>query len=284
MLWIDTHVHLFSQKDNNEDVPLVNGSLNTAEFYLKSFAKKSPKAIVVVDFSKSKNSQHVISSLDDLKVLGIPAAGAIKATLEDNTFNWIRRDDVKALRFYGMVSVPDFSTESDKWQQLFSILRKEGKHMLAFGNGDNLNKLVKMLPDDIDLAIDHLGCPHSGGGAENKNFRELLEIVKGRNNIYFKGPGYRTFTEVEKVKPVVDAILECVGDDRLIIGASDAPFAGPVPEYNEGCHGKNFSDLFNYDNIQDFIAELAKSANAEKLLFSNAARLYGFSVRNAKVA
>lgn len=280
MPWIDTHVHLFCESDDNKDIPFLypTNVLNTADNYLKALNENKPQAVVVVDFSKSKDSQHVISSLDELKQKGIKAAGVIKANLNDErTFQWLQREDVKAIRIYAKDSMPDLSGQ--KWADIFATLKEKSKHILVFGEGIYLVGTIKQIPEDITILIDHLGSPD----IDNKDlpYEELLEIAAVRGNIYFKGPGYRTSLDVEKVKPIVKKIVTKVGIEKLMLGASDAPFAGPVSDPSPQYANKKFCEVMDYQKVMDFTKKLAEAASTneidrQKILYNNAKELYGF--------
>lgn len=281
MRWIDSHVHLFSENNcDNSGIPLVYGRnlLNTPDLYFDILADKKPEGVVVVDFSKAKDSEHVIKSLDELKAKNIKGAGVIKANLNDaRTWEWVKRDDVKGIRLYSIADIPDISGE--KWQEMFDILRAGNKHILVFGVGANLLALVKQLPKDITLLIDHLGMPDIS--SDDKNFNTLLEYAKERGNIYFKGPGYRTSVEIASTAPVAKKIAASLGVNRLILGASDAPFAGPVSDRDTKYAGKQFCEVMDYPKVINFVEELAKNISnddkdIERMLYSNAKDIYGF--------
>ncbi len=282
MRWVDTHVHLFSSHGDNADMPLVfaKKALNTADLYLEILGEQKPEGIVVVDFSKSKNSEHVVQSLDELKKKGVKAAGVIKADLgEPRTLQWMDRADVRGIRLYAKESVPNLS--GDEWEKAFAKVKKNKQHILIFGSGENLIATIKQVPEDIVILADHLGLPDVFSTNGDPTFRDLLALAKKRGNLYFKGPGYRTSLDVEKVKPVVKAIVEAVGIDKLILGASDGPFAGPVLEPTPQYDGKKFGEVMDYNKVISFISELASSvanngAEKDKILCDNARKLYGF--------
>lgn len=280
MRWIDSHVHLFSDNDENSKIPLLFpiNKLNSYDNYSEQLNEQEPEAIVVVDFSKSKDSQHVISSLEELKQAGKKAVGIIKGDIaNENTKKWIEREDIKGIRLYAINSVPDLS--SPQWQELFTQLKENSKHILVFGSGNNLIGLINQIPNDITILVDHFGLTKIG--ENDNNFAQLLEIARKRNNIFFKGPGYRTNLDIEKVKPIVKRIKDTVGIDKLILGASDAPFAGPVLDSSPEYEGKNYCEYMNFKNVLDFISELANDSSSneseiEKTLYYNAKELYGF--------
>lgn len=282
MRWIDTHVHLFSAADDNTGIPLVQARQkpNTPDVYFDLLSEQKPEGVVVVDFSMAKHSGHVVHSLDELKKQGIKAAGVIKGDLSNpDTLTWIARDDVKGIRLYARDAVPD--TSGAAWDKLFALLRQQKKHILIFGVGVNLVGLVKQLPQDITLLIDHLGMPDIYNANGDEAFDELLRIVKARKNVYFKGPGYRTSLNVAQLKPVLKRIVESVGADHVILGASDGPFAGPVMEPTPEYQGKKFAEVMDYSKVLKFINTLAKEAgnddrDCQRMLYDNAKELYGF--------
>jgi predicted TIM-barrel fold metal-dependent hydrolase len=280
MNWIDSHVHLFCKNDNNNEVPnlLPQNVLNTPDVYFKELESTPPSALVVVDFSMSKDSQHVISALDELKKIDKKAAGVIKGDVDNiNTFKWIERDDIKGIRIYAKDSVPDISNTN--WKKLLKIVEDKSKHILIFGKSTYIPELVEQIPINIPILIDHLGLPKIQENDED--FNKTLEISKLRHNIYFKGPGYRTSVDVEKVKPIVKKIIDSVGHDKLILGASDAPFAGPVLESTPEYADKKYCELMNYEKVLTFINQIvdytcSSDIEKEKILYKNAKELYGF--------
>ena len=280
MKWIDTHVHLFAKNDNNEGVPVLQPQnlLNTPDAYFSELKDCEPESIVVVDFSMSKNSQHVISALDELKAIGKKAAGVIKGDLDnENTLNWIERDDVKGIRLYAKDSTPDIS--SKQWQDFLEKLEKQSKHILIFGKCEYIIDLIDQIPEKVKILIDHLGLPKLDGSDEK--FNTLLEKSKARSNIYFKGPGYRTSIDADRVKPIIRKIIEELGHEKLILGASDGPFAGPVLESTPEYAGKKYCEFMNYSNVLNFINDITDYAcssdlEKEEILYTNAKELYGF--------
>ena len=280
MKWIDTHVHLFAESDNNEGIPKLQPQnlLNTPNAYFNELKQHQPESIVVVDFSMSKDSQHVISTIDELKKGGNKVAGIIKGDLNNNdTLKWIERNDVKGVRLYAKDSTPDISGK--QWQDFLKKVKNDSKHILIFGTCEYIIDLVKQIPVNITILIDHLGLPKLGQNDEN--FDKLLEISKLRNNIYFKGPGYRTSIDANRLKPIIMQIVKKLGHDKLILGASDGPFAGPVLETTPEYAGKKYCELMDYNKVLTFINNISDYAcssesEKEKILYTNAKELYGF--------
>jgi len=221
----------------------------------------------------------------------MPIAGVIKADIADcRTFEWILRDDIKAVRVYAKESAPDFSDKA-AWNRLWNIIRSRKKHILVFGSAPYLRATIAQLPQDIPLIIDHLGLPDVTKGASDPAFCTLLAEMKTRNAVsapvYYKGPGYRTSLDVHNVQPFVNAIAAKLGVNRLLLGASDAPFAGPALEADVRYHNKPLSTLVDFGWMQHYTAQLASGIAtslglneqdvAFRALYRNAAELYGFN-------
>ncbi len=299
MQWIDTHVHLFTEATKGEAPALIDGNINSTDFYLRSFASSQPAGVVVVDYSKAPNSAHVIATLEELAARNIPAKGIIKANLaDDNTWEWLKHPMVAGARLYALADVPDITGNKTAYDKLFTQLRQRDQHLCLFGKPGNLRQLIKQLPEDITLLIDHLGMPDTSQGTNQNDYAQLLADCAARNKsggaVFFKGPGYRSSFDISRTAPFVQLIIEKLGDSQLMLGASDAPFAGPVMESNAPYTGKNNTDFISYAKIlpwlKDLIARVAETQkkSAEmlemQLLYSNAQKLYGFEKKANKAA
>lgn len=291
MSWIDTHVHLFPESYDHTGLPRFGGKINTPANYCAATKAARPSASIVVHFSKAPDSAHVIGVLDDSKKAKcpFPVLGVIKADVNDpRTFDWIIRPDVKAVRIYAKESMPDFSNKA-AWDRLFNLVRSGKKHLVVFGEAPFLRPTLAKLPSDIPVVIDHLGLPDVDKGANGFEFATLLAEMKSRvaagGEVYFKGPGYRSSLDAKKVQPFINAIVSKLGVERLMLGASDGPFAGPVGEKDVRFAGKNFSDIVNYDWVNNFTTHLAehaatalgmdKNQTVAALLHDNAKIFYG---------
>lgn len=291
--WIDAHVHLFPESDANKDWPRLvffHNRVNTLAAYRAANGDERPGGVVVVHFSQAPDSRHVIETLDSLSPHCKPHfRGVIKTDIRDSrTFAWALRPDIAAVRVYAKGAVPDFSDKA-AWNRLWNILRGRKKHIVVFGDAPYLRETVRHLPQDIPLVIDHLGLPDVAKGASDHHFRTLLAEMKARNAtaapVYYKGPGYRSSLDVRKVQPFVNAIAGALGVDRLILGASDAPFAGNALESDCRYHGKPLTTLTDFARIRAYTAALAHGVAAALALdgqdvlfrthYRNAAQLYG---------
>lgn len=300
MQWIDTHVHLFTPATQGEPPLLIDGVINSADHYLKSFGKKVPAGIVVVDFSMAKTSDHVMASLADLAEHDIPAKGVIRGNIDDErTFDWITQPQVAGIRLYGKGSIPDFTENKAQWDRLFNLLRQQGKHVCLFGDPSWIRRLADNLPGDLTLLIDHIGMGDAARGANaDADFNALIDTLAARHKsagrVFFKGPGYRTSFDKGRTVPFILKILDRFGESQLLLGASDAPFAGPVVEKGTRWEGRKNQECIGYAGILDYLNGLVEAVAAERsksaemlqmqLLYSNAQKLYQFAEKAKKAA
>ena len=298
--WIDTHVHLFTEETKGESPVIIDGGINTVDRYLTAFGDNAPAGVVVVDFSKATESDHVIATVDELRSKGIPATGIIRGNIDDaRTFDWVKTDKVAGIRLYGKGSIPDFSENKAKWDELFALVRQYNKHICLFGDAALIRQLAENLPNDLPILIDHIGMGNAAKGANaDADFNALIDSLAARHKsagaVYFKGPGYRTSFEPNKTVPFINSILAKFGDTQLLLGASDAPFAGPVVEENGKFSGQKNQDVIGYDSVLDYLNSLiegiaethSKSAEmlAMQFLYSNAQKLYQFDEKNKAAA
>ena len=294
--WIDTHTHIFAERCEDETTAFnlaESRKLCDAKTYLDAFGEHAPAGVVVADFSKGRTSEHVICALDDFRRLGMPAKGIIKANpFDTRTTEWLTRPDIAGVRFYALTDVPDLSEHKAFWDKTFTDMRRRNQHILVFGGGDNLLKLIAQLPQDITLLIDHLGLPNAESGDCDHKCQLLLSRLKSRREqggapAYIKGPGYRTSMQVAKTQPFVNKIYDMLGAEALILGASDTPFLGPVMGYAPEYSGKSYPDFMTTQGSMNFIEALVEGLAqhsdtprdeiARKVLHDNAEDVYNFS-------
>jgi predicted TIM-barrel fold metal-dependent hydrolase len=297
--WIDTHVHIFTEATAGETPVMINGGINDVPAYVKGLEGNRPSGTVIVDFSKAVTSDHVMETLGELETAGIPAQGIIRGNISDErTFDWIKHPQVAGIRLYGKSEIPDFTQDKAKWDQLFALVRQYQKHICLFGDPKLIRELVAQLPNDLALLLDHLGMPNAHEGENQHDYAQLLADLSSRfkagQAVYFKGPGYRTSFEPNKTVPFMVKIIETFGESQLLLGASDAPFAGPVVEQGGKFSGKKNQEVVGYDSILDYLNSLieltAERTNKSfemlqmQLLYSNAQKLYQFEEAKSKVA
>lgn len=299
--WIDSHVHLFTPETAGNPPSPIGGGINDVPRYLNGLQDKIPSGVVVVDFSKAKTSDHVIASLDELHRKNIPAKGIIRANIEDaRTFDWIKRPDIAGVRFYAKTEAPNLNANKAQWDKLFTLLRSYHKHICIFGAPNFVRQLIEQIPNDLPILIDHLGAYGLAdeGGASHHYYSQLLSFLSSRfkagQSVSFKGPGYRTSFEPKKTVPFLLKIIEMFGESQLILGASDAPFAGNVVEKSGKYKGMHNQQVIGYDSILDYLNSLIEltATRTDKsfeilqmqLLYSNAQRLYQFTEAVKKAA
>lgn len=297
--WIDTHVHLFTEATKGETPALIDGKVNSCQRYIQGFAGNLPAGLVVVDYSRSTSSQHVMVTVEELAKTGMPTKGTIRANLTDeNTWQWLHHPLIAGARVYALAEAPDFSANKAGYDKLFSILRQRGQHLAMFGKPANLRSLLKQVPEDITILIDHFGTPDALAGTNQHEYNLLLADIISRNKtaapVYIKGPGYRTSFDIARTAPFLALMIEKIGASQILLGASDAPFAGPVMEASPPYAGKNNTDFMSYEKIlpwlNSLITKVAESSGKSfellqmQLLYSNAQKLYGFEQSARKTA
>jgi predicted TIM-barrel fold metal-dependent hydrolase len=293
--WIDTHTHLFTEATKGEHPALIDGKVNTVDAYLKGFATTLPQGIVVVDYSRAASSEHVMVTLRDLLARGIAARGVIRANIHDSrTEEWLKHPQVAGARLYALAEAPDIIGNKAAFDRLFTQLRSRKQHLCLFGKPALLRQMLAQIPEDITLLIDHLGVPDAAQGSNHYDYNQLLADLAARNKraggagVFVKGPGYRTSLEPKRVVPFLSLLIEKLGESQILLGASDAPFAGAVMESFAPFAGKQNTDFMGYDKIIPWLQIVINLLAAEyprkseemwqaQLLYHNAERLYGFS-------
>lgn len=197
-----------------------------------------PYLICNVHLSILPDSSHVFDSLDTLERLkrenpnkygGIHMLGFINAAPEYATEAHLDYKGIKGVRLVLHDTKPESIVEneykSEQWQNLYQRLIERDQHFLIYAtNPATVLKILSCLPDKLKIDIDHLGNCESH--VDDPNYTSLLREAKRRNNVYFKGPGYRTSINPHDVLPYMLKIIEIVGYDKLLLGATDAPHVG----------------------------------------------------------
>lgn len=289
--WIDAHVHIFPHMDAQAHWPklhCLHDRVNTPSSYLSLTHLNPPQAAVVVHFSQAPDSAHVIGALDDMAHSTIRVRGVLKADVADERFwEWVKRDDIAGVRLYAAAKPVDFS-DKDAWDRLWRMLRAQNKHVAIFGAETHLRESIRHIPEDIVLVIDHLGMPQLKQGTNGHHFNQLLADMVSRNTnaapVYYKGPGYRTSLDASHVAPFAVTIAEKLGIERLILGASDAPFAGVSTEQDPRFMDKPFGLLLDMEKVNRFTETLSNhlathfGLNHEEVFhqthFTNAQQVY----------
>lgn len=276
MQWIDAHLHLFDEADEGTPPYAPTGGNMTAPLYLRLLDTHKPHAMVSVDFSKAPDASHVVRSLAHLKHAGMDAKGIIRGNPDNpQTFEWLERDDIAGVRLYAIMNCPDVSGAG--YHRMFNLLRNNGQHICIFGKGDFLHGLLEQLPEDIPLLIDHLAMGDATVGVNDPDFQKTLNILSARKNrgqiIFFKGPSYRLGGTPKQAGALLGEIAKRFGASQLILGATDAPFAGMSDHFDFAQVG-----AFNMESLRE-AARICGEDVAEfmqAVLYDNAKQLYGF--------
>jgi predicted TIM-barrel fold metal-dependent hydrolase len=266
---IDAHVHFYTA----HDLALVAGGLpyaipqpHTLTSYLDGLidAGMKPRLINNVHLSILPNSDNVYAAFDELSMLqdldparygGIVLLGTILADPDYATEERLAHPQIKGIRKVlhdrAPESVEDGEFTTAAWRNLYARLRADQHlHVYAQDAGATL-KILRQLPEDLPLVIDHLGTCQPDRGADDPVFADLLAIARSRGNTWFKGPGYRTSINSEVVAAFAERIVDALGPERLVLQASDAPHVG------NDHHGRLFADSYTAATALEFAADVA---------------------------
>lgn len=267
---IDFHVHLFSSDDlppNSVDLPYQMPEPNLVKDYLDKLIKAGikPKLINNVHLSVLPNSDNVFKAfieLDRLKLTDparygdITMIGTIVACPVYATADRLMHPQIKGIRVVLHDAHPNSilsdSYCSNAWGELYSRLRSD-QHIHIYAQDPEVNlKVLHQIPSSIPVIIDHLGTCLIGNGVNDKHYQSLLKEAKSRNNVWFKGPGYRTAKTPEAVLPFTLEIIKQVGANRLILESTDAPHVGADST------GISYAELFDLESALKFTHRLAE--------------------------
>ncbi|WP_245464114.1 amidohydrolase family protein [Rhizobium sp. NXC24] len=273
-LSIDGHVHFFTASDLaavEGQLPYSLPSPHSLSDYLADLACAGifPKLLNNVHLSILPDSSNVFASFDELAALkakwperygDVRLVGTIKADPAYATIERLSHPDVFGIRIVlhdaPPESISDRAYRSDDWVALIGRLRvQQHVHIYAKEAETNL-RVLRQMPETICVVIDHLGSCHAERGADEPSYRALLEEAKRRGNVWFKGPGYRTSTDIDDVVPFVSAIIATVGANRVLLSASDAPHVGA------GSQGHSFTSHFDSVSALKFSETLASAVSA----------------------
>lgn len=267
---IDTHVHFYTR----DDLARVAGNLPyalPAPHPLTSYLDRlivlglTPCAINNVHLSILPDSENVFASFAELESLKtqnperyghIELVGTILADPAYATAGRLAHPQIKGIRIVlhdaTADSVGDQAYATPDWQQLYNRLRPD-QHVHIYAKSAAVNlKVLRQVPTHVVVMLDHLGTCHPELGADDADFSALLREARRRGNVYFKGPGYRTSIDAAIAAPFAARIVREVGDDRLILEATDAPHVGKDNDSNV------YADHFTPAKSFEFVRNLAR--------------------------
>jgi Predicted metal-dependent hydrolase of the TIM-barrel fold len=265
----DSHVHFYTVADLTAlpaDLPYARPAPNPLSTYLLALQARDivPVLLNNVHLSILPDSENVFASFRELEHLRqrhpgqfdqVRLVGTIKADPAYATEERLGHPQVVGVRIV-LHDAPEDSIDPDAyrtpaWQALYRRLgAHQHLHVYAQSAATNL-RVLRQVPDDVRVIIDHLGTCHAHLGASDGTFTRLLEAARRRGNVWFKGPGYRTSTDIAEVAPFVMRIVEAVGADKLLLQATDAPHVGTDPR------GIAYGEIFQPAGAFDFVRQLA---------------------------
>jgi|GEM_PF-819908 len=288
--FIDSHVHFFTEAHLDAlgtELPYALPAPNSLSDYLLNLDLEgiSPTLLNNVHLSILPDSEHVFASFSELEHLQrmhpgkfdhVRLVGTLKADPDYADEARLNHPKIVGIRIV-LHDAPEDSVAADAystpaWQALFARLAAhQHVHVYAQSAATNL-RVLRQIPETVRVVLDHLGTCHASLGAEHPAFTRLLDEAHRRGNVWFKGPGYRTSTDIEVLTPFVQRIVEALGADKLVLQATDAPHVGADPS------GIAYCNLFHPASAFGFVRQLA-SAAAERCGVSADALLNGATSR-----
>lgn len=270
---VDGHAHFFTEGDLNAvsaELPYDLPEPNPLSVYLQDLEAKGslPTLINNVHLSILPNSENVFASFEELARLKkkfpgkfdkVRLVGTIKADPVYANEERLSHPHIVGIRIV-LHDAPEDSIAPDAysapaWQALYARLAAhQHVHIYAQAAATN-HRVLRQIPENVRVVIDHLGTCHAGLSAEDRSFTTLLEEAHRRGNVWFKGPGYRTSTDIQEVVPIVLRIIKALGAEKLLLQATDAPHVGADQK------GAAYRDLFHPSSAFDFVRQLASAAS-----------------------
>lgn len=240
----DMHVHFYTNEDlkkcNQGPLPYALPQPYSLQTHLDRLISlgQFPYLIGHAYISILPDSQNILTSLNELEILKekdpqkygeIELIGFIKADPDYATEDLLNSKGIQGVRLVLHDTSPELIDETEyqsaPWKRLYEKLIQLNQHFLIYATDPaTVLKVLNCLPDELKVSIDHLGNCKST--ANNADYLALLTEAARRKNVYFKGPGYRTSIDPNEVLPYLQKIIEMVGYDKLLLGATDAPHVG----------------------------------------------------------
>ncbi|MCY1315308.1 hypothetical protein D9M68_186410 [compost metagenome] len=270
---VDAHVHFYTSDDlaaAEGRLPYLLPAPHPLSEYLERLAETGvlPEVLNNVHLSILPDSANVFASFEEMQRLrseapekfgNVRIVGTIKADPAYATPVRLGHPQVVGVRIVLHDAPPGHVSEdlytSVEWKALFARLGSH-QHVHVYAKEAETNlRVLRQVPPDVRVVIDHLGSCHPERGASEPSFADLLDEARRRGNVWFKGPGYRTSTTIAEVLPFVVAIIREVGPNRILLSASDAPHVGADAE------GRTFASHFDALSALKFSEELARAAS-----------------------
>ncbi|MCO8311730.1 amidohydrolase family protein [Pseudomonas mandelii] len=272
---IDSHVHFYTSQDLRRvagSLPYVLPEPHPLTAYLDKLitAGVAPAVINNVHLSILPDSENVFASFEELKRLQvanplrygeIKLVGTIKADPAYAIQERLAHPQVVGARIVlhdaRPETVADTRFSDGQWSAFYArLLPHQHLHIYAKEAETNL-RVLRQIPDDVRVIIDHLGSCHSERGTAEPAYIALLTEASRRGNVWFKGPGYRTSVSPEETARFVVQIVRTVGADKILLEATDAPHVGTNND------GVPYSDLFDWSQAFNFVSAVAHHVSTE---------------------
>jgi predicted TIM-barrel fold metal-dependent hydrolase len=198
-------------------------------------------------------------------VFSFRGVAVVDENISDRELEDLHRAGVRGARINLASATPGLTLEQAP--RLAPRLKALGWHLQFFVDlgkvPDIENRLGKL---DIDIVIDHFGRVRAADGVDAPPFRTLLRLLQ-RRNFWAKliGPYFLSdkTPDFPDVTPFARAVV-AAAPDRVVWG-TDWP--------HPSAHGLTPNDGVLADTLPDWIPD---EAQRNKVLVTNAARLYGF--------
>lgn len=275
---IDSHVHFFTASDLAQvasNLPYQLPKPHPVTGYLDRLldAHVAPALLNNVHLSILPDSENVFQSFAELDRLqqqdparyaDIQLVGTIKADPEYATAARLAHPQVVGIRLVlhdaPPESVADDQYRSAAWDALFARLQpRQHVHLYAQEAETNLRVLLQ-LPKRCRVVIDHLGSCHGARGTNEPAYVALLAEAKRRGTVWFKGPGYRTSLDPQIAANFATQIVRQVGEDKLLLDATDAPHVG------QSLDGTAYAEVLNPLATYAFVDTVARWVSADTRL------------------
>lgn len=272
---IDSHVHFYTSDDLHRVAGLLPYDL-PAPHPLTAYLDKlidagiAPTVINNVHLSILPDSENVFASFNELKQLqaanplrygNVKLVGTIKADPDYATLERLSHPQVIGARIVLHDARPETVTPDDfsgeQWLALYGRLQPhQHLHLYAKEAETNL-RVLRQVPDDVRVVIDHLGSCHAERGPAEAAYVALLAEAKRRGNVWFKGPGYRTSAQPEETARFVLQIVLAVGAGKVLLEATDAPHVGTDN------NGSPYASQFDSNKTFSFVDAVARHVSSE---------------------
>lgn len=272
---IDSHVHFYTCDDLRRVAGLLPYTLpepHPLTVYLDKLidAGIAPTVINNVHLSILPDSENVFASFDELKKLqaanplrygAVRLVGTIKAEPAYATKERLLHPQVIGARIVLHDAKPETVSDTQfsdgQWSAFYARLQAH-QHLHVYAKEAETNlRVLRQIPDDVRVIIDHLGSCHSERGTTEPAYVALLAEARRRGNVWFKGPGYRTSVYPEEAARFVMQIVCTVGADKILLEATDAPHVGTDN------NGVPYSGLFDLNKTFSFVDAVAHHVSTE---------------------